>query len=164
MLSTKNARARRSPRQSSRRGAPTPKLSHLRPPGRFGSAGQKQLRRQFGRSQAFEWEYVGAEPVFSEFTVVNPQSGNRYRVAIRGVHPGENFCACPDFATNDLGTCKHIEFVLGRRHAWPAQAPLRLRIGVTGHRRAPPDWQGASLLDRSHRDSHRQTIGIACWN
>ena len=59
-------------------------------------------------------ENVGAETVFSDFEVTNPGNGNRYRVAIRGVQPGENFCACPDFATNDLGTCKHVEFVLGK--------------------------------------------------
>src|SRR5262249_1183972 len=35
-------------------------------------------------------------------------------VEIRGPQPGDNFCACPDFATNALGTCKHIEFTLGR--------------------------------------------------
>ena len=64
--------------------------------------------------QAFKWKNVGTEPIFSEFEVENPQSGSRYRVAIRGVRPGENFCSCPDFSTNDLGTCKHIEFVLGR--------------------------------------------------
>ena len=42
------------------------------------------------------------------------QSANTYRVAIRGVRPGENDCTCADFATNALGTCKHVEFVLGR--------------------------------------------------
>ena len=73
-----------------------------------------RLRRQFGRTQSFKMENVGAEPVFSEFKVTNPQSGGSYRVAIRGTQLGENFCACPDFASNDLGTCKHIEFVLGR--------------------------------------------------
>jgi SNF2-related domain len=46
--------------------------------------------------------------------VTNPQNGNRYRVAIRGANTGENFCGCPDLATNDLGTCKHIEFVLAK--------------------------------------------------
>ncbi|MGH8291675.1 MAG: SNF2-related protein [Steroidobacteraceae bacterium] len=75
---------------------------------------QRDLRRQFGRMQAFKWKNLGAEPIFSEFAVENPQSGNRYRVAIRGVRSGENFCSCPDFSTNDLGTCKHIEFILGR--------------------------------------------------
>jgi SNF2 family DNA or RNA helicase len=35
-------------------------------------------------------------------------------VAIRGQGLGDNYCACPDFAVNTLGTCKHIEFVLNR--------------------------------------------------
>jgi len=35
-------------------------------------------------------------------------------VAIRGLNTGDNYCSCPDYATNELGTCKHIEFVLGR--------------------------------------------------
>lgn len=77
-------------------------------------AWQTQLRRQFGRTQAFKLKNIGDDVVFSDYEVTNPQNGNRYRVAIRGTHSGENFCACPDFATNDLGTCKHIEFVLGK--------------------------------------------------
>jgi len=92
-----------------------PKLSHLRrPSGMAVEEWQRGLRRQFGRVQAFKWKNLGTEPIFSEFAVENPQSGSRYRVAIRGIRPGENFCSCPDFSTNDLGTCKHIEFVLGR--------------------------------------------------
>jgi len=55
--------------------------------------------------------------VFSDFRVHNPASGTHYRVAIRGQAPGQNFCACPDYATNDLGTCKHIEFALGKLQA-----------------------------------------------
>jgi len=72
---------------------------------------QRALRRQFGREQAFGLENIGAEPFFSEFRVSNPQSKSAYRVAIRGKLP-DNYCACPDYATNELGTCKHIEFVL----------------------------------------------------
>lgn len=91
------------------------KLSHLRQPGGLEvEQWQMRLRKQFGRAQSFELENIGDEPVFSEFRVTNPQTDGSYRVAIRGTQPGENFCACPDFATNDLGTCKHIEFVLGR--------------------------------------------------
>jgi len=73
---------------------------------------QRALRRQFGREQAFGLENIGAEPFFSEFRVSNPQSKSAYRVAIRGKLSGDNYCACPDYATNELGTCKHIEFVL----------------------------------------------------
>ncbi|MFC4252826.1 DEAD/DEAH box helicase [Sinimarinibacterium flocculans] len=75
---------------------------------------QAALRRQFGREQSFEWENLGSEPVFSEFVVCNPDSGGRYRVAIRGAGLGDNYCACPDFATNELGTCKHVEFLLAK--------------------------------------------------
>lgn len=73
---------------------------------------QRTLRRQFGREQAFGLENIGTEPFFSEFRVSNPQSKRAYRVAIRGKLPGDNYCACPDYATNELGTCKHVEFVL----------------------------------------------------
>lgn len=69
-------------------------------------------RRQFGVEQRFHVENLGAEPVFSEFRVTNPESKNSYRVAIRGSDLGANFCSCPDFATNALGTCKHVEFTL----------------------------------------------------
>lgn len=75
---------------------------------------QRALRRQFGSEQAFVLENLGDEPFFSEFRVSNPASRSSYRVAIRGLGPGGNFCSCPDYATNELGTCKHLEFVLSR--------------------------------------------------
>jgi superfamily II DNA or RNA helicase len=91
------------------------KLSRLhKPPDLSLETWQRQLRRQFGREQPFELKNAGAEPVFSDFRVSNPRSGSVYRVAIRGSRPGDNYCSCPDFATNALGTCKHVEFVLRR--------------------------------------------------
>src|SRR5215469_8976934 len=75
---------------------------------------QRGLRRQFGREQAFGTENLTGEPFFSEFRVSNPASKSSYRVAIRGIEPGDNFCSCPDYATSELGTCKHIEFTLAR--------------------------------------------------
>ena len=36
----------------------------------------------------------------------------KYRVTIRSLQQRANYCTCPDFATNQLGTCKHIEAVL----------------------------------------------------
>jgi superfamily II DNA or RNA helicase len=95
--------------------AAEPRLSRTRRPPEIAVADwQTALRRQFGREQPFGLENLGAEPVFSEFRVHNPASGSRYRVAIRGRALGQNFCTCPDFATNDLGTCKHIEFALAK--------------------------------------------------
>ena len=57
--------------------------------------------------------------VFSEFHVTNPGNRSVYRVAIRGAGLGDNYCSCPDFATNSLGTCKHVEFVLRKLQARP---------------------------------------------
>ncbi len=92
-----------------------PKLSRTHRPADLTPADwQRALRRQFGREQAFRWENLGDEPIFSDFQVSNPASRSRYRVAIRGLGPDDNRCSCPDFATNELGTCKHIEFVLGK--------------------------------------------------
>jgi len=75
---------------------------------------QIELRRQFGREQPLRFKNIGTDPVFSDYQVTNPQRGSTYRVAIRGTAPGDNYCSCPDFSTNALGTCKHVEFVLGR--------------------------------------------------
>ncbi|MFO0897381.1 MAG: DEAD/DEAH box helicase [Pirellulales bacterium] len=98
--------------------AKSKKLSRTRQPeGMPLAQWQAALRRQFGREQNFRLENIGGQPVFSEFRVTNPASRATYRVAIRGQALGENFCSCPDFATNTLGTCKHVEFVLGKLDA-----------------------------------------------
>jgi superfamily II DNA or RNA helicase len=75
---------------------------------------QRALRRQFGREQAFTLENLTDEPFFSEFRIGNPATKSSYRVVIRGPGPGGNYCACPDYTTNELGTCKHIEFTLAQ--------------------------------------------------
>lgn len=45
------------------------------------------------------------------FRVINPRSGKSYSVVYRGNFSTWNYCSCPDFRTNRLGTCKHIEAV-----------------------------------------------------
>ncbi len=73
---------------------------------------QAGLRRQFAAEQDFEIQNIGKHPVFSDFSVFNPESGNTYKVSIRDNEHSHNFCSCPDFRTNGLGTCKHIENVI----------------------------------------------------
>ncbi len=99
--------------------SPAPLSRTRRPEGMSLEAWQIGLRRQFGRAQRYRLKNIGAEPVFSEFTVTNPQTKGTYRVAIRGRNPGDNYCSCPDFAVNTLGTCKHIEFTLARLERRP---------------------------------------------
>lgn len=75
---------------------------------------QRLLRIQHGEQQKFRLENRGNHPIFSEFALTNPQSNKTYKIAIRGNKPGDNYCSCPDFRINDLGTCKHIAYTLRR--------------------------------------------------
>jgi hypothetical protein len=91
------------------------RLSRLHKPSDLSlEAWQRELRRQFGREQVFLLKNIGGEPLLSDYHVTNPETGSVYRVSIRGARPGDNYCSCPDFATNTLGTCRRVEFVLGK--------------------------------------------------
>ncbi|MBI4650523.1 DEAD/DEAH box helicase [Candidatus Desantisbacteria bacterium] len=70
------------------------------------------LRKQFSQEQKYSLKNIGEHSIFSEFLLTNPLSKKTYKIAIRSNTPGDNFCSCPDFSINNLGTCKHIEFVL----------------------------------------------------
>ena len=108
-------RSTRRRKTAKRRSAAPKKLSRLRKPEEMSlEQWQVALRKQFGREQKFRLRNVGEAPIFSEFEVFNPETERTYRVAIRGSGLGENYCSCPDFAVNTLGTCKHVEFTLGR--------------------------------------------------
>lgn len=73
---------------------------------------QIDIRRQRARNTHFVIENTGKKTVFSDYRVQNPQSKGEYSVSIRGFDTGDNTCTCPDFKSNTLGTCKHIEAVL----------------------------------------------------
>ena len=95
--------------------APPPKISRThKPDGLALEDWQRALRRQFGEQQHFILNNVGGHPLFSEFVLTNPESGKTYKIAIRGEAPGMNYCSCPDYRINNLGTCKHIEFTLAK--------------------------------------------------
>lgn len=65
---------------------------------------------------------------------IKSNSGKIYRVAVRGPGLFENYCSCPDFAVNTLGTCKHIEAMLLRqryRKAMETAAYKRTRASLS---------------------------------
>lgn len=82
---------------------------------------QIDLRRQRAVQGKFRIQNLGRNRVFSDYQVTNPETGGQYRVSVRGFDVGDNACSCPDFRTNTLGTCKHVEAVLAllRDHAPP---------------------------------------------
>ncbi len=95
------------------------------------------LRRQFGAEQEFTLANRGDHPVWSDFTVSNPGRNTAYHLALRGKEPGDNFCSCPDFRTNGLGTCKHIEWVLHK---------LQHTYGNKQHFKKPPPERAYSSV------------------
>jgi superfamily II DNA or RNA helicase len=84
---------------------------------------QIDIRRRRGLEGRFRIQNLGRNRVFSDFQVTNPATGGQYRVGIRGFEVGDNSCTCPDFRSNTLGTCKHIEAVLA---ALREETPERL--------------------------------------
>jgi superfamily II DNA or RNA helicase len=85
---------------------------------------QIDIRRKRAAEEGLKVQNLGRNRVFSDYQVSNPKSGGQYRVSIRGFDVGDNSCECPDFRTNTLGTCKHIEAVLA---ALRDQTPVQLR-------------------------------------
>jgi SNF2 family DNA or RNA helicase len=73
---------------------------------------QTLLRKQYAVQQKFNVTNVGEHAVYSDFEVFNPTSKNTYKVSLRDNITSSNFCSCPDFKVNGLGTCKHVEYVL----------------------------------------------------
>src|SRR5271166_2635592 len=79
-------------------------------------------------------ERPGAGP-YGDYRVKSV-SGKTYRVAMRGPGLFENYCSCPDFAVNTLGTCKHIEALLARlrkrhSHKLESKAYARSRASIS---------------------------------
>ena len=70
-------------------------------------------RRERARGAAIEVLERPKGELYGDYRVKSA-SGSTYRVAMRGPGLFENFCSCPDFAVNTLGTCKHIEALLFR--------------------------------------------------
>lgn len=73
---------------------------------------QARIRKQAAFDECFSVKNTGNHPVFTTYQVSNAKTNNVYRVEIRGEVAGINYCSCPDYSLNTLGTCKHIEYVL----------------------------------------------------
>jgi superfamily II DNA or RNA helicase len=92
---------------------------------------QIDIRRKRAATEQFRIQNLGRNRVFSDYQVTNPKTGGQYRVSIRGFDIGDNTCECPDFRTNTLGTCKHIEGVLSALRAEIPEQVRRKKAAIT---------------------------------
>ncbi len=84
---------------------------------------ERRRRVERGASELFEVRPHPSTRVYGAWDVGSP-SARTYDVVIRALDEPHNGCTCPDFATNLLGTCKHVEAVL---HHLRKNAPRKLR-------------------------------------
>lgn len=108
---------------------------------------QVALRRQYAQAQNFKINNIGEHAVYSDFELTNAETDKTYKVAIRSPDIGINFCSCPDFTINTLGTCKHIEYVLQK---------LRRKRGFKKYFLDPPVQEYSSLF--LHYGTERKVI------
>jgi hypothetical protein len=110
-------------------------------------------RKERAQSEPMRVKSQDAEQPWADYVVTNTVSGKSYRVALRGLHPGDSYCNCPDFRTNTLGTCKHILHVLEKvRRKFDAKqlakpfVPDRMAIHLRYGKELQLHWQGPSRL------------------
>lgn len=87
---------------------------------------ERQRRVSRGASELFEIRRRSGGRrglLLGEYQVASPSS-RAYHVTLRALDAAHNGCTCPDFATNLLGTCKHVEAVLHHLHT---DAPRRVK-------------------------------------
>jgi len=107
-------------KKSAKRKVAKQRIPHTRmPEGMSNTQWQSALRKQIAEDEKFTVKKIGDELVFTDYSVYNINSNNTYKVALRSADNLPNFCTCPDFKTNQLGTCKHIEAVLLQANAKP---------------------------------------------
>ena len=114
-------------------------------------ATQIARRRQKAKQDIESVTNTGPHPLFSTYEVA-ARSGRCYTVHIRSVEQLINSCTCPDYKTNTLGTCKHIEGVL---------LHLRNTLGKKWEKLAAEALPGTQIfLHRSEQVSVRTTLPL----
>lgn len=104
------------------------RISHTRKPADMSDVQwQIILRQQIAEDENFNIQKISDGVVFADYKVENIKTASTYKVALRSADNSLNFCSCPDFKTNQLGTCKHIEGVLLKIKSKPA---LRKQLTV----------------------------------
>lgn len=90
-----------------------------------------QERQERSKSEPLEILAPVSGGLWDDYQVRNRQTGQAYRVALRGWEYGQSYCSCPDFRCNTLGTCKHVMAVVAKVGKTPAARradPYRPRL------------------------------------
>src|SRR5678815_1163088 len=88
---------------------------------------RRALEERGERASAEQMAVRSSDPnqPWTDYIITSRISGKTYRVAVRGLQPGESYCSCPDFRTNTVGVCKHILHVVAKLKRRFTAAQLR---------------------------------------
>ncbi len=119
-------------------------------------------RRQRARAERMSLRSSNAETPWCDYVLTSHQSGKSYRVSLGGEDAGENYCSCPDFRTNHLGTCKHIMHALEKVKSRFRKRDLQTRPEIP-HTRLWIDYRAEAVLrftmPTRNSDEVRRIIG-----
>ncbi len=65
-------------------------------------------RKKRAAAETMKIKAADTSTPWTDYSVASAASGKSYRIALRGMEPGQCYCTCPDFRKNLLGVCKHI--------------------------------------------------------
>ena len=154
-MATNSTKGKKKPTTKSRKRKKVKKVSyHRKPEDLTLDEWQIALRKQFGKESKFTLTNLGNHPIFSDFIVSNPETGNQYKIAIRSQDDSANFCSCMDFKTNRLGTCKHLGYAIPKL----ARKRGHKKIFLEGYK------QTHSSIYLDYRDEHKIKISIGSSN
>jgi len=83
---------------------------------------KRVLAERRERASKAKYRLVPADNRYGEHRLITPQ-GASYKITFRDFERQEGYCNCSDFATNKLGTCKHLMYAFAHFKAENTQQP-----------------------------------------
>jgi len=97
---------------------------------RWDTTDEEEITKRKVRAEHANYRIENVEPTFTYFGTYRVVSvdESHYCVELRSLSENINNCSCPDFLHNQLGTCKHIEYVLLKLAKRLKQIILRMSV------------------------------------
>ena len=109
-------------------------------------------RKTRASQERMQVKSTDASTPWTDYSITSQESGRSYRVSMRGLSAGQSYCSCPDFRTNQLGTCKHI-----------LRVQLQVEKKFSKAALAKPYRRDSISLRMHYGDQKDPTIGLR-WN
>jgi len=109
-------------------------------------------RKKRASLERMQVKSTDASTPWTDYSITSQESGRSYRVSMRGLSAGQSYCSCPDFRTNQLGTCKHI-----------LRVQLQVEKKFSKAALAKPYRRDSISLRMHYGDQKDPTIGLR-WN